>query len=121
MFVLATLILYFVGFSISGKAEQLFKEKDSAKIVIDEIASMCLVFMFIKPDWIMVAAGFIFFRFFDIIKPPPARIMEKFSGSRGVMLDDVVAAVYAIIVVFALSRLQAAGILPMLNIQGPAA
>jgi phosphatidylglycerophosphatase A len=119
-FALTTLILFFVGFLVSGNAEKLFGKKDSERIVIDEIASMCLVFMFIKPDWLMLISGFILFRFFDIIKPPPAKIFERFSGAKAVMLDDIIAAVYTIIVLFAISRFQAEGILPVLSIQGPA-
>jgi phosphatidylglycerophosphatase A len=117
-FVLATFILFIIGFSVSGAAEQLFGKKDSERIVIDEVASMCLVFIFIKPDWLMLILGFMLFRFFDIIKPPPAKIFEKLSGGKAVMLDDIVAAVYSIIALFALSCLQAEGILPVLSIQG---
>jgi phosphatidylglycerophosphatase A len=116
-FVLVTLILFTAGFMSCAKAEWVFNEKDSKKIVIDEIASMCLVFIFIKPDWLMLAAGFLLFRFFDIVKPFPAKTVEKLSGSKAVMLDDMVAAVYTVVLLFALSRLQAAGIRPVLNIQ----
>jgi len=117
-FVLSTVILFVIGFMVSGRAEGLFAEKDSRKIVIDEISSMCLVFMFIKPDWFMLLAGFLLFRFFDIIKPPPARKIEKFSGGKAVMLDDIVAAAYTIAVLFALTRFQSAGIFPAMSIQG---
>ena len=44
---------------------------------------------------IVAAAGFVAFRLFDIIKPPPARRLEKLRGGVGILLDDVVAAVYA--------------------------
>ena len=115
-FVLSTVILFVIGFMVSGRAEGLFAEKDSRKIVIDEIASMCLVFMFIKPDWLMLAAGFLVFRFFDIIKPAPARRVERFSGGKAVMFDDIIAAIYTILILFALNKLQAEGILPVMNI-----
>jgi phosphatidylglycerophosphatase A len=115
VFVLATLILLIAGFLISGFAENLFGKKDSERIVIDEVASMCLVFIFIKPDWLMLVSGFMLFRFFDIIKPPPAKILESLSGSKAVMLDDIVAAAYTIIALFALSWLQIGGILPVLS------
>ncbi|TRZ80039.1 phosphatidylglycerophosphatase A [bacterium] len=118
VFVLSTLILFYIGFAVSSRAEKLFGEKDSKKIVIDEIASMCMVFMFIKPDWLILLTGFLLFRFFDIVKPPPARMVEKYSGAKAVMLDDVIAAAYTIMVLFALSSFQKAGILPVMNIQG---
>lgn len=115
-FVLSTLILFVIGFAISGRAEKLFGEKDSKKIVIDEIASMCMVFMFIKPDWLILLIGFLLFRFFDIVKPPPARRVERFSGSKAVMLDDLVAAVYTIFTLFIFNKFQTGGILPTMNI-----
>ena len=116
VFVLSTVILFAIGFMVSGRAEGLFAEKDSKKIVIDEIASMCLVFIFIKPDWLMLAAGFLLFRFFDIIKPAPARKVEEFSGGKAVMFDDIIAAIYTILILFALNKLQAERILPVMNI-----
>jgi phosphatidylglycerophosphatase A len=99
IFALATLILFIIGFSVSGKAEELFEKKDSKKIVIDEIASMCLVYAIIRPgNWLMLVLGFVLFRVFDIIKPPPARKIEGFSGAIAVMLDDIVAAIYTVVV-----------------------
>jgi phosphatidylglycerophosphatase A len=117
----SALLLFVAGFAVSRRAELLFGEKDSKRIVIDEIASMCLVSIFIKPDWFMLGSGFLFFRFFDIVKPPPARMLEGLSGARAVMLDDVVAAVYTILMLFVFNKLQAGGILPVMNMQGPAA
>jgi phosphatidylglycerophosphatase A len=92
--------LYVVGFLICQKAEEEFKKKDSSRIVIDEIASMCFVYLFIKPTMSMLVLGFVIFRIFDIIKPPPARRLQNLPGARGVMLDDVVAAWYTIIVLY---------------------
>ena len=93
---------FILGFIISGKAEKIFKEKDSSKIVIDEIASMLLVCLFAGQALVMIAWGFIFFRIFDIVKPEPARMAGRFPGSMGIMLDDIVAAGYTIIVLFVL-------------------
>lgn len=110
LYVLAVLQLFALGFLICGRAEEIFNKKDSPKIVIDEIASMCLVYLFIKPTLFMLITGFILFRIFDIIKPPPARRLEKLSGSKGVMLDDVVAASYTIIVLFAIYMIKETGL-----------
>jgi phosphatidylglycerophosphatase A len=112
-FLIITLVLFAIGFLACEKAEEIFGEKDSQKIVIDETASMCLVCLFTQHDWIMLIAGFIFFRFFDIVKPYPAKQAEKLKGSKAVMLDDMVAALYAICVLFAL---RLSGILPVWNI-----
>ena len=97
LYIAVTLLLFIVGFIVSEKAEEIFNEKDSPKIVIDEIASICLVYIFIKPTWLMVGFGFLLFRVFDIMKPYPAKRLEKLSGSKGIMLDDLVAACYAIL------------------------
>jgi phosphatidylglycerophosphatase A len=112
-FLFITAVLFVLGFAISERAEALFSEKDSKKIVIDEIASMCLVYIFINPEYIMLVSGFVLFRFFDIIKPIPARKIEKLSGAKAVMGDDLIAAVYTIFLLFIINSLQAAGILPV--------
>ncbi|MEA3306115.1 MAG: phosphatidylglycerophosphatase A [Candidatus Omnitrophota bacterium] len=105
LYIFVTIFLFVIGFLVCGKAEKIFKEKDSRKIVIDEIASMCLVYVFIKPSWLMIVSGFLLFRVFDIIKPPPARRLQAFPGSMGVMLDDVAAACYTIAILFTVSAL----------------
>ncbi len=112
IFILVTICLFIIGFLVCGKAEKVFNKKDSKKIVIDEIASMCLVSLFLKPGWFMLIVGFLFFRFFDVAKPPPIRKVEKLSGSLGIMLDDIIAAVYTIIILFIIYLLSAVGIFP---------
>jgi phosphatidylglycerophosphatase A len=106
------MLLFILGFLVCTKAEAIFGKKDSGRIVIDEIASMCLVYLFIKPSWGMLILGFIIFRVFDIVKPPPARKVQEFSGSRGVMLDDIIAACYTVAVLFVIYIVKEAGILP---------
>ncbi len=113
IFIFVTAILFIIGFFVCAKAEEAFNEKDSGKIVIDEIASMCLVCLFVKPGWFMLITGFLIFRFFDVVKPPPIKKVENISGSLGIMLDDVIAAVYTIIVLFIIYLLNAAGIFPL--------
>ena len=106
IFIFATMLLFVIGFLVCAKAEAIFNEKDSRKIVIDEIASMCLVYLFIKPGWFMVVVGFLIFRFFDVTKPPPIKRVEMFAGSAGIMLDDVIAAVYTIVILFIIYALN---------------
>ena len=112
-FLFITAFLFILGFAISERAEVIFNEKDSKKIVIDEMASMCFVYIFIKPEYIMLVSGFVLFRFFDIIKPVPARKIEKLSGAKAVMGDDLVAAAYTVLLLLIINSLQAAGILPV--------
>ena len=103
-YVSLTALLFILGFLVSGKAEKAFGRKDSSKIVIDEIASMCLVYIFVKPMWPMITAGFILFRIFDITKLFPAKKAESIPGSLGIMLDDIIAACYTIAVLLVLGR-----------------
>ena len=110
VYIAVTVLLFILGFLVSQKAEEIFDEKDSGKIVIDEIASMCLVYIFIKPTWFMLGFGFLLFRVFDVMKPYPAKRLEKLSGSKGIMLDDVVAACYAILGVVILNLFLEAGV-----------
>jgi phosphatidylglycerophosphatase A len=81
------------GFMVSGKAEEVFRKKDAACIVIDEVAGMLLCFLFLPySPWVVIAA-FVLFRVFDIWKPYPIRLIQNMRGSMGVMGDDILAAV----------------------------
>jgi phosphatidylglycerophosphatase A len=72
--------------------------KDSSRVVIDEIAGMCVSLLFLPLNWSTIIIGFILFRAFDILKPLYIRKLEAVSGGWGVMLDDVAAGIYANIV-----------------------
>lgn len=70
--------------------------KDPGCIVLDEIAAMPIVFFLIPmTSWLVVVAGFLLFRVFDISKLPPAKQLERLPGGLGVMADDWAAAVYS--------------------------
>ncbi len=89
------------GFTISGYAERVvFREPDSSRIVIDEIAGMLVAYTTFSFSWnqegfLYLGAGFLFFRFFDIVKPIPINLMQRLRGSAGIMLDDFLSAVIA--------------------------
>jgi len=90
-------IITVAGIPISGKAEN-YWGKDPSKIVIDEVAGSMVALLFVpKNIWLWIIA-FVAFRGFDILKLPPAKTIEKrFRGGWGVMLDDIVAGVYAFV------------------------
>ena len=69
--------------------------EDSYRVVIDEVAGMCLTLCFVPVRWPYIVAGLALFRFFDIAKPLGIRRMERLSGGWGVMMDDMLAGVYA--------------------------
>lgn len=94
---LVTIITFsFMACWISDNAQLLYKEHDSHHIVIDEVAGMLFTFVGQEPHWLTIATGFILFRAFDIWKPFPCRrIDQRVKGGLGVVLDDVVAGIYA--------------------------
>jgi phosphatidylglycerophosphatase A len=70
--------------------------KDHGAIVWDEIASMPVVFALVPlSNWKVALVGFVLHRIFDVWKPPPARQLEKLPEGVGIMADDLMAAVYA--------------------------
>jgi phosphatidylglycerophosphatase A len=99
--------LFAVGCWLSEHAEKLLDQHDSSHIVIDEIVAMALT-MYLCPatSWIAFGAGFGLFRLFDVLKPEPAGFIDRrMRGGIAVMLDDVVAAIYANLVLHVLALL----------------
>lgn len=93
-FAFAILITFFFGVFAANRMEQQFG-KDPSIVVIDEIAGMWISLLFISKSITLAIIAFFFFRIYDIFKPPPARRVEAFRNGWGVMLDDVVAGIYA--------------------------
>lgn len=91
-------ILMFALFAsvVAARGGRIIGEEDSPRIVIDEVVGFLVTMSFLPLGWIYLFAGFVLFRFFDIVKPPPIRLIEKgVRGGIGVVLDDMVAGVYA--------------------------
>jgi len=81
---------------VAGRAEQIFGEKDNRRIVIDEVVGLLITMAAVPPTWPYLLAGFVLFRIFDVLKPPPIRFIERtVKGGWGVVLDDVLAGIYA--------------------------
>lgn len=78
----------------SGNEVEPYWGKDDKKVVIDEVAGMCVSLLFLPVNYWYVLAGLILFRFFDIVKPLGIRRTEQLNGGLGVMMDDVVAGIY---------------------------
>ena len=78
----------------AGEAEKLFGH-DARKIVIDEWAGMFITLAFMPHTWEHYIAAFVAFRFFDVVKIPPAAQSERLPGGWGVTMDDIVAGVQA--------------------------
>lgn len=105
VYAFSLVFLFTLGVMFSAEAERIYKRKDAQMIVIDEACGMMLA-MFLVPYnlWIMIS-GFILFRAFDILKPLPAKAIEKFSGSFGVMFDDIIAAIYTNFILQIITRI----------------
>ncbi|MGA7829319.1 MAG: phosphatidylglycerophosphatase A [Geobacteraceae bacterium] len=96
LYLLTLLAFFFFSCWAAGHAEEIFNEKDSGKIVIDEVIGYVITMTAVPPSWLSIVAGFLLFRFFDITKIPPARYFDrKMKNGYGVVLDDVVAGIYA--------------------------
>jgi phosphatidylglycerophosphatase A len=72
--------------------------KDPGFVVIDEVAGQLVSLIAVPLAWKSFLAGFILFRVFDILKPPPVRQLERLPEGPGIMLDDVAAGIYALAV-----------------------
>jgi len=99
-----TLVAFFFFSSwISHQAEGYWGSKDDRRIVIDEIMGFLVTMLWVPKTLFSIVAGFILFRFFDILKPFPIRRLEGVKSGYGVVLDDVLAGIYANIVVHLLN------------------
>jgi len=94
---LLIILFLFLGIIASNKLESEWG-KDPSKIVIDEVVGVWIALLFIPSEWQYTLGAFLLFRFFDIVKPLYIKRAEKLKGGWGVMFDDVVAGIYANIV-----------------------
>jgi len=87
------------------RAERLIGKKDPGVIVIDEVAGMTLSVVALPLTVPVLATAFVLFRLFDIVKPFPARASQRVAGGLGVMIDDLIAGLYALAAVAVLRAL----------------
>ncbi|MHB8095347.1 MAG: phosphatidylglycerophosphatase A family protein [Candidatus Aminicenantales bacterium] len=91
-------ILFFAGSLAATRYSRELDQTDPGRIVIDETCGQLIALFLCPPSWKAIAAGFILFRIFDIIKPYPINKLEKFPRGWGIMADDVGAGLAAGIV-----------------------
>lgn len=102
LYICSLVALTALGFIVINKAEAIYGSKDSRIIVIDEAVGMMLALFLIPPKSVAIFLAFIFFRLFDVLKPFPIKWAEKKKSPLGVMLDDIIAGIYANLAVQAL-------------------
>ncbi len=91
--------------ALGSAAQRAAGREDPQQVVMDEVAGMLLALLLVPaPSALEAACGFAFFRAFDILKPPPARRLERLPGGWGILLDDLAAALYAMAALWALGR-----------------
>ncbi len=92
--VLLTVIFIIFAIFIAHHAEKILKKNDPGCIVVDEIAGFMIAIFNLPFNAFYVLAGFVIFRFFDILKPFPIRLIErKLSGGTAIVMDDVAAGI----------------------------
>lgn len=93
-YIAASLLFILAGVWIAGRAETLLGKTDHPSIVVDEIAGFLVAMFTIPAGWAYIAAAFVLFRVFDIVKPFPLKRLQNLHGGLGVMLDDIGAGIY---------------------------
>jgi phosphatidylglycerophosphatase A len=90
-------LFFFILLAIwaSDKSSRALENKDPAEVVIDEVAGLLLTLFLLPATGFNLCLGFILFRLFDILKPYPIRRLEKVGGGAGIVLDDLLAGIYA--------------------------
>jgi phosphatidylglycerophosphatase A len=102
----ACLVLYVVALPLGEWAERYKGKKDPGIFVVDEVIGYLITVAWMRgPSPTALIVAFFVFRFFDIVKPPPARAMERIRGGHGILLDDVVAGLWGLILVMIPARL----------------
>ena len=86
--------LFVLGIFAARYLERKTGDDDPSCVVVDEMVGMMAALTAFKLSWATAVAAFLAFRFFDIVKPFPARQFEEKRGGLGIMLDDIVAAAY---------------------------
>ena len=93
--VLVTLVVFGVGVVAATHTAMLVGKKDPGIVVIDEVVGQWVSLLFLPFTPLTLFVGFVLFRIMDIVKPWPARDFEALPGGLGIMADDVMAGIYA--------------------------
>ena len=98
-FWVALVVVVVVGIWASRRVEDALERKDPGVIVIDEVAGMMVSVALLPRTPAVLFCAFLLFRLFDILKPFPAREAQALRGGFGVVVDDLIAGAYALVLV----------------------
>ena len=94
------LAFFFLAVWTADRAQAYWGVKDDRRIVVDEILGFLVAMLWVPRTFFFIFLGFFIFRFFDIAKPPPIRLLERAKGGYGVVLDDLLAGVFTNIILY---------------------
>ena len=98
-YLLLTAVFFVLGIWLCHQAIKVFERNDPSEVVWDEVVGFLVTMVAAPAGWQWLVLGFVLFRIFDIWKPWPVRLADhKLHGGLGIMLDDVIAGIYALIV-----------------------
>ena len=100
----AAILVTIIGIPAATLVARASQVKDPGFIVIDEVAGQLVTLIGVPLAWKTFLAGFILFRVFDILKPFPVRRLERLPEGTGVVVDDLGAGLYALIVMHLLTH-----------------
>jgi phosphatidylglycerophosphatase A len=94
-----------IGIPAATRVARESQRKDPGFVVIDEVAGQLVALIGLTPEWPYALLALLCFRFFDILKPPPIRRLESLPEGSGIVVDDLGAGIYALILVQLISHL----------------
>jgi phosphatidylglycerophosphatase A len=103
MRLLIVIALSALSIYVAGQAEIIYQKKDDQRIVIDEIIGLQITMLPVAINVLSLCAAFVLFRIFDILKPFPIGNLQRLPGGWGVVADDVLAGIYAGVIMFTLN------------------
>ncbi|MBN2326726.1 MAG: phosphatidylglycerophosphatase A [Candidatus Omnitrophica bacterium] len=87
-----------IGIWTGDQVEKMTGIKDDSRVTVDEVAGYFLAVLFVPAGWQYTVPAFLLARAFDILKPPPANALQGLKGGLGIMVDDLIASVYAVLI-----------------------
>ena len=99
-------ITILIGIPAATRMSRAAALKDPQFVVIDEVVGQLITLIAVPVSWKSLLLGFILFRGFDIVKPPPVRQLEQLPEGLGIVIDDVGAGLYALVIMQVLLHLR---------------
>jgi phosphatidylglycerophosphatase A len=102
--IIAAIVVTAIGIPASTIVAREANREDPGFVVIDEVAGQLIALIAIRPDWPHALLSLVLFRVFDIVKPPPCRQLEHLPEGTGIMVDDVAAGLYALLIALSIGH-----------------